>query len=89
MRESFDARGDILQMFNTFTAVLAAPSLEKRPIEVPNLKSLRLCPLFACERTSTKMHSIESRFAIGPSNMLFAGVYVSNFQPGKFTSCGT
>ena len=32
---------------NPFTAVLVAPSLEKRPIEVPNLKSSRLFPLFA------------------------------------------
>ena len=31
------------------------------------------------------MHSIESRFVTGPSNILFAGVYVSIFQPGNFT----
>ena len=30
------------------------------------------------------MHSIESRFVIGPSNILFAGVYV----PGNCTGCG-
>ena len=29
------------------------------------------------------MHSIESRFVIGPSNILFAGVHVSIFQPGS------
>ena len=32
---------------NHFTAVLAALPLEKRPIKVPNLKSLRLFPFFA------------------------------------------
>ena len=74
---------------NPFTAALAAQSLEKRPTEVPNLKSLRLFPLFAWtrERISTKMHSIESRFVIGPSaGILLAGVYVCTFQPGIFTT---
>ena len=32
---------------NHFTAVLAALPLEKRPVKVPNLKSLRLFPFFA------------------------------------------
>ena len=47
---------------NPFIAVLAAPSLGKRPTEVLNLKSLRLSPLFAGarERTAIKIHSIES-----------------------------
>ena len=31
------------------------------------------------------MHSIENRFVIGPSNILFSGVYVCTFQPGSFT----
>ena len=31
------------------------------------------------------MYSIESRFVIGPSNILFACVYVCTFQPGNFT----
>ena len=68
--------------FNPFTAVLAAQSL---PIEVPSLKTLRLFPLFAWARemTSNKMHSIGSRAVIGPSNMLFASLYVCTFQPGK------
>ena len=41
------------------------------------------------ERTSTKMHSIECRFVIEQSNILFAGVYVyvCTFQPGKCTAC--
>ena len=34
------------------------------------------------------MHSIESRFVTGPSNILFAGVYMSIIQPGKFTGWG-
>ena len=35
------------------------------------------------------MRSTESGFVIGPSNILFAGVYVCTFQPGNFTSCGS
>ena len=31
------------------------------------------------------MHNIESRFVIGPSNILFGGVHVCTFQPGNFT----
>ena len=34
------------------------------------------------------MHSIESRFVTGPSDMLFAGMYVCTFQPGNFTGWG-
>ena len=36
---------------------------------------------------SVKMHSTESRFVIGPSNVLFAGVYVYTSQPGNFAGC--
>ena len=32
------------------------------------------------------MHNTECRCAIGPSDIVFAGVYVCTFQPGKFTS---
>ena len=35
--------------------------------------------------TSIKRHRVESRFVTGPSNTLFAGVYVCTFQPGNFT----
>ena len=35
------------------------------------------------------MHIVESRFLIRPSNILFAGVYVSIFCPGKFTLWGS
>ena len=74
-----------LSHFNPFTDVLAAPSLEKRPIEAPDLKSLSHLPLFAWtrKRISTKMHSTESRFVIGPSNILFAGVYVCTFYEAR------
>ena len=35
------------------------------------------------------MHSIESRFITGPSDILFACVYVCTFQPGNFTGWGS
>ena len=35
------------------------------------------------------MHGTESRFVIGPSDILFGGVYVNTFQPGNFTGCGS
>ena len=31
------------------------------------------------------MYSTESRFVIGPSDILFGVVYVCTFQPGNFT----
>ena len=34
------------------------------------------------------MHSIDSRFVIGPSDTLFADVYVRTFLPGNFTGWG-
>ena len=70
--------------------MLAALSLGKRPTEVPNLKSLRLFPIFAGarERTSIKIHSIERRVVIEPSNIPFSGVYMSTFQPRKCTGWG-
>ena len=37
------------------------------------------------EKISLKMHSVESRFIIGPSTILFGGVHVRIFQPGNFT----
>ena len=36
-----------------------------------------------------KMHSTESKFVIGPSNILFAGVYMCTFQPINFTGWGS
>ena len=76
---------------NPFTAMLTVPSLGKWPIKAPNLKSLRLFLLvaWARERTSIKMHSIKSRLVIGPSNILFGGMYVRTFQPGNFTGEGS
>ena len=35
------------------------------------------------------MHSIDSRLVTGPSNILFAGVYVCTFPPGNFTDWGS
>ena len=39
--------------------------------------------------TAIKMHSVESRFVIGPSNILFGSVYVCTFQPGNYTGWGS
>ena len=35
------------------------------------------------------MHSIESRSAVGPSNILFAGEFACTFQTGNFTGWGS
>ena len=35
------------------------------------------------------MHSTESRFALGPSNILFLGVYGCAFQHENFTGWGS
>ena len=35
------------------------------------------------------MHSVESRFVTGPSNILFGGVHRCTFQPGNFTVWGS
>ena len=35
------------------------------------------------------MHSTEGRFVIGPSNILFGGVYVCTFQPRNITGWGS
>ena len=77
--------------FNLFTAMLANVSLGKQPIKVPNLKSLNLMPHFAWapNSTSIKTNSIKSRFVTGPSNILFASLHVSTFQPGNFTGWGS
>ena len=75
----------VIHVFNPFTAVLAAPSLGKSPVKVPNFKTKPLnpfCPLLmgTCrERISIKMDNIESRFIIGPSDILFGGVNVCTF----------
>ena len=57
-------------LINPFTAMLAAPSLGKRPMKVPDLKPLRIFSsvVWAHERTSIQMHSIERRFVTGPSD---------------------
>ena len=35
------------------------------------------------------MDSTESRFVIGPPNILFRSVHVCTFQAGKCTGCGS
>ena len=45
-------------------------------------------PFASHEVISVKMHSTDSRFVIGPSKILIAGVYVSTFQPRNLTSWG-
>ena len=59
--------------FNPFTAKLSAPSLLKRPIKVPNLKSFRTFFRFACacEKISIKRLSAQRRLFTDPSNILF------------------
>ena len=83
--------GGSISNINPLTALLAAPSLGKRPTEVPNLKSLRLFSIFARahERTSIKIHSTESRVVKEPSNIIFSGVYMSTSQPGNCTGWGS
>ena len=80
-----------LALINPFTAMLAAPSLWKRPIKVPNLKPSRLfAPLpWARENISIKMDSIESRFVIGPSNILFWSRVCVHLSAQNFTGCGS
>ena len=78
------------QASNSVFYAQSSRSLSKRPIKVPNLKSLR--PLFpfarGSERISIKTRSTESRFLTGPSNILFASVYVCTFQPENFYRLG-
>ena len=38
---------------------------------------------------SIKMHSTEGRYVIGPSNILFASMYVCTFYPVKATGWGS
>ena len=68
-------------------------SLGKRPTEVQNPKPfsfLLLPPSHEhLEGFLSNRHSIESRFATGPSSILFGGVYVCTFQPGNFTGWGS
>ena len=76
---------------NSFTAMHAAPSLGKRPIKSAKFGIIKAFSPFALvrERIFIKMHSAKSRFVIGPSNILFAGMYMCTFQPGNFTGWGS
>ena len=72
---------------NPFTAMLANVLLGKR-LKVPNLKIFKPFA-WTGERTSIRMYSIESSFVIGPSVILFSGVYGCTFQSGNFTGWGS
>ena len=63
-------------VLNPLTAVLAAPSLEKRPIEVPDFKSLRLFLLFSHEHVKGFLPKCTV-------------LKVELLQPGNFTSWGS
>ena len=74
---------DILQYGSTFCT-------QKMTNKGTRLKITPRPPMkWAHERTFIKMHSTESGFVIGPSNILFARVCVSTFQPGNFTRWGS
>ena len=76
---------------NPFTAMLAAPSLGKRSNKSVKFETIKAFHPFtwARERIFIKMVSIENRFVIGPSHILFWGVHACTFQPGNFTGCGS
>ena len=80
-----------MRHFNPFTAMLAVSSLGKCLITVPTLTLLTLShPSHEYVKGLIyKMRSTESRFVIGSSNTLFAGVYVCIFQPGNLTGWGS
>ena len=74
-----------------FTALLAAQSLGKTTSKSAKSEIIKAPTpppphpfAWAREMISIKMHSVESRFLTGSSNILSAGVYVCTFQPGIF-----
>ena len=70
--------------------MLTAPSLLKQPIKVPNLKSLRpFSPSHEYMKGLVSKCSMENRFLLVPSDILFASLYVCIFQPRNFTSWGS
>ena len=74
---------------NPFAAMLTAtPSLLKRPIKVPNIKSLN-----KTNPSRERVKRFLSKCAVLKvdllSNILFASVYVCTFQPGNFTGWGS
>ena len=70
---------------NPFTAKLARKTTNKNA----KLQIIQAFYPFARGMISIKMHTIASRFVIGPSNILFASLYVYTFQPGSFTGWGS
>ena len=71
---------------NPFAAMLAAKSIGKRPMKVPNLKSSRLSPI-RMKRFLSKNALYWKQISIGPSNVLYTGMYMCTFQPGYLTGC--
>ena len=70
------------ELFNPFTAMLAAQSRGKRLIKVSDLKSLRLFPPShePVKGFLSKCTALIANLLQGPSDMLLAGVYVCTFQ---------
>ena len=54
-------------------------------VKVETIKAFLPHSAGARQRISVKIHSIESGVVIGPSSILFGGVYVGIFQPGNCT----
>ena len=67
----------------------AAPTLQKRPIKVQNLKPLKPFSPLSHEHTKGLVHSIESRYVIGSSNTLFAECVHFSFSPKADLQAGT
>ena len=76
--------------------MLAVLLLEKRPMKVPNLKSLTFSP------SHEHVKKILSKCSVLASHVIFvdcllahqiiilsAGMYACTFQPGNFTGCGS
>ena len=83
----------LLVSFNPFTAVLAASSLGKRPVKMPNLKLLRQPPPPPPPHSHEQVKRLILKFTVLKVDViwdhLFAGVYVSIFRPGNFTGWGS
>ena len=65
--------------------MFAGPSFEKNTNESAKFEAIKALPIpfaWTRENISIKMHNIE-RFVVGPSNILFLGVYVCTFQPSN------
>ena len=52
-------------------------------------KSVFLVSALVCERICTKMHSIESRFIMGPNKYSYCGHVSGSYKPRKSKDCGS